>query len=70
MKALYEVRNGYMGESYVRAYVWCDSVEQAKQMALALGDKWDEGDLQVELLFTEDRAQFITLPSDSGWFEA
>jgi len=66
---LYEVRNGYMGESYVRVYVWCEGIDVAREMASKIDEKWQAADeLEVEFLFSEHSVPFITLPSDSGWF--
>lgn len=66
---LYEVLNGYMGESYVRVYIWTDTEESARDMALqAFSSKgYEAGTLHVEKLFSQDDKPFATLPSDSGW---
>lgn len=68
---LYEVTNGYEGESYVRVYVRTDgNEERAKELARVAfkGDSRHCASLAVELLFDEaDPAEFTTLPSSSGW---
>lgn len=33
MNGLYEVTNGWMGESYVRVYVWAADEKQARELA-------------------------------------
>lgn len=74
---LYEVTNGYIGESYVRVYAWAASEMQAEEMARAIfkADEekkhnprphvWEQ--LHVELLFSGDADAFVTNPSDAGW---
>ncbi|MBI4738995.1 hypothetical protein HY772_05555 [Candidatus Woesearchaeota archaeon] len=62
---LYEIRNGSVGESYVRVYCWAKSEEQA----LELGRKKFVGssELDIKLLFSESDDEFCTEPSDSGF---
>lgn len=71
---LYEVRNGYIGESYVRVYIWCrseaEAVEMARSQFAAERTYLDEPEyserLTAHLLFSSDAAPFVTEPSDSG----
>jgi hypothetical protein len=69
---LYEVRNGFIGEGYVRVYVWSPDEETARQLAADAFRKDDESEnywtnLEVEELFDARRAPFATAPSDCGW---
>lgn len=79
-RALYEVTNGYIGESYTRCYAWADSELAARRMAgerfRADSDKlgashrypseyWET--LTVRKLFDADAAPFSTLVSTEGW---
>lgn len=73
---LYEVQNGWMGESIVRAYVWASNRDEAQELATeafkvdavkyhrtsAYYDK-----LYFRLLLETDHPSFCTKPSDSGW---
>lgn len=72
--ALYEVTNGYIGESYVRVYVWAISEAQALELAQQSfksahpNNRSDYSeDLTAKLLFKSDSAPFATRPSDDGW---
>lgn len=79
MNKLYVVVNKYIGESYIRVYVWCEDVETALRMAHdAFKKEADERkyakydsdyytDLEAKELFAADAAPFVTLPSDSGF---
>lgn len=78
MKALYEVTNGWMGESYLRCYAWADSEEEALDLAQARFAQRAEskgspefsarGKLSCMRLFAaEGSDSFATLVSDSGW---
>lgn len=82
MKTLYEVRNGWMGESHVRTYVWVDSEKDAEAFAVqAFEIECDNvGRVGTERvayclvrdvlsLFRETDAAFATTPSDYGWDE-
>lgn len=71
---LYEVTNGYIGESYVRVYVWAISEAQALELAQQSfksahpNNRSDYSeDLTAKLLFKSDSAPFATRPSDDGW---
>ena len=63
---LYEATNGYIGESYVRLYVWAKSQERATELAR---EKFKNGKDQIvlELLFSSDTSEFCTDVSDNGW---
>jgi len=76
MMTLYEVTNGWMGESYVRAYAWADS----KEHALSLAREAYRGDclnaarhksyalgLKAKPLMTPETPPFCTPVSDCGW---
>ena len=73
---LYEVTNGYQGESSVRVYVWCAD----KRTALAMAEKFlrtERGhldypeayysDLYANRLLHDRSVPFATKASDSGW---
>lgn len=72
--SLYEVTNGYHGESYVRVYVWCASEHMALKLAKesfreAAGnhgaDYWTN--LRAEFLFSADNESFASKPSNNGF---
>jgi len=61
---LYEIKTGYVGESYERCYVWADSEERAKQ----LFKETSLADIRsFKILLTSDQQEFVTILSDSGW---
>ena len=71
---LFEVTNGYTGESYVRVYVWAENEESAlvlarqsnKENAGTYSEKyWST--LRCTKLFSEHDSSFCTLPDDAGW---
>ena len=75
---LYEVTNGYCGNSYIRCYVWAETETNAREAATlqykkayqkALGktneDAWP--DLELEYLFDDQSEPFVTEISDDGW---
>lgn len=75
---LYEVRNGFTGESYVRVYVWAPDEQMAREMASEAFRKESDKrsspysesywtNLEVEELFSASRLRFVTKPSDAGW---
>lgn len=68
---LYEITNGYLGESYVRVYVWAADEEQALSLAehkyKAAGYR-AYAPKHVELLFSQEAEPFCTIPSDCGFF--
>ena len=65
MKCLYEITNGYTGESYVRCYAWTDSEARARELGIKVfGTRCR---LQVRLLFGSDADEFVTPSSDSGY---
>lgn len=74
---LYEIVNGYIGESYVRCYAWAESTEQALTLARAQYEAhadyhkdptyWER--LEVTELFDASAAPFATPPNDHGWPE-
>lgn len=63
---LYEATNGYVGQDYVRLYVWAKSQERATELAL---QKFKNGrdKIVLELLFSADTSEFCTDVSDTGW---
>lgn len=62
---LYEIVTGAMGESYVRAYVWCDSEEKAIEMFKA---KHPSSIIaSVRFLLASWGMPFVTDLSDSGF---
>ena len=65
---LFEITNGWTGESYIRVYVWAGSEHQAVSMAnTRLGYAYRDSDLQVTELFDASAGPFVTAPSDCGW---
>lgn len=67
---LYEVYNGWTGESYVRVYVWAHDENEARTLAAAAFEKHKAGTseyMHVTHCFSSDAAPFATVPSDSGW---
>jgi hypothetical protein len=70
VKSLYEFLNGHIGESYVRCYVWADSEEEAR--TLALQSFWSEKGtggsiVRMRKLFDADAPSFATQQSDTGF---
>lgn len=78
---LFEITNGYIGESYVRCYAWAESTEQALALAREQFRAEEEGRkygvprteywerLEIVELFDSSTAPFATRPSDDGWPE-
>lgn len=80
---LYEVTNGYVGNSYVRAYAWAENEEQALELARekfrAERDSHEYNgkhtyktnywkNLTCRFLFSDDAEPFATTPDDNdGW---
>lgn len=74
--SLYEVTNGYTGESYVRVYVWCyseaDVIPMANKIFRERAGKYGESywsNLKVKFLFEGTDPGFVTEPSDEGFGE-
>lgn len=63
---LFEITNGYIGESYVRAYAWAGSEADALRMCAA---KNGPGDYTARGLFELGAAPFCTSLIDDGWPE-
>lgn len=64
---LYEITNGYWGESYRRCYAWAESEATALQKFAVENPDYRRDGLQVNLLFSEGVDAFCTRMSDSGW---
>lgn len=72
---LYEVTNGWMGESYIRCYVWAENEILARELAIQAFQKRSEyasNPLFAEIssifrLFSESDPSFVTKVSDSGF---
>jgi hypothetical protein len=68
---LYEVLNGYIGESYVRCYVWAETPDRALELANEQHRKKYKVDLPerciVNSLFSSESAEFATEFDDAGW---
>ena len=67
---LFEARNGKVGFSYVRCYIWASDEGAAGIMAKHAFEesKLDRSDnIKVKELFDESAAPFATLPDDGGW---
>ena len=62
---LFEIRTGYIGESYERAYVWCENVDEARVMY----DMKHKGRpfMEIEELFSADSVRFVTKLSSDGF---
>lgn len=65
--SLYEIHNGYTGESYVRAYAWAPNEE----FAIALYSKRNPNQVVAGItkLFDETDVPFCTPLSDNGYAE-
>lgn len=65
------IHQRHYGESYVRCYVWANSVAEALTMAATAfaedGKPVAHTDLTSTVLLYSDTPPFATLPSDSGW---
>ena len=71
---LYEITTGGWGESYLRAYAWAKSEEQALKMSeyiygMSFSSSFDDKRLivKIRLLFSEDDKPFCTPFSDTGF---
>ena len=74
---LYQAENGYMGESYVRVYVWAKGWEEARALAEASFERAAKQDgydgqpycaaRKIVELFDASSEAFATRPSDAGW---
>lgn len=77
---LYEITNRFIGESYVRVYVWAQSEDRAKALAIEAFKKDAESrgsDLYeceqrcvvktCRVLFAAWEPEFFSIPSDSGF---
>lgn len=80
---LYEARNGYIGESYTRCYVWAENINQALDLARIafmaqatqipkyhtkpLYDESYYSDIEIIELFDSTAIPFATQPSSEGW---
>jgi hypothetical protein len=62
---LFEIITTSTGESFVRSYAWCESVDAAKALFVHLGSKYEIADV-AELLDFRD-APRISDPSDCGF---
>jgi hypothetical protein len=62
MNTLWECTNGFIGESYVRCYVWAPDEQTA--LSMLPGPKEI---LKARKLFSADAAPFRTQWSDEGW---
>jgi hypothetical protein len=76
VNCLWEVENGYMGESYMRCYAWAATEEEALRLAREQFQQAPQGrsdgeeywsDLSARCLFPADAKPFVTKPSGSGW---
>lgn len=66
--ALYEAVNGYLGESYVRVYVWAASEDEARRLANAAFEAAGMSlTTHIRFLFASKSVSFATTPDDSGW---
>jgi len=67
---LYEITNGYTGESYVRVYAWASSEKRALELAkesFGIANRLKTKDLEIKLLFSASYPEFCTRPSDDGF---
>lgn len=71
MKTLYEATNGWMGESYVRCYVWAESKERAFVLAdeafARENPNYKPGNISMRPMLNADSEEFASTPSDSGF---
>lgn len=61
---LYEVTAGAIGESYVRAYAWADSIERACELFRARNPGLPIR--SVTVLIRQDEGPFCSLATDDG----
>lgn len=66
---LYEIQTGWYGESYVRAYAWAESEEQARELfeAKHRGTKYEKSIDRIVLLMKSEAKPFCTQANDCGW---
>lgn len=63
---LFEATNGWIGESYVRRYVWTTDATRAEALVRELGGNWDTPELRIVEVFDQDASEFVSEESDSG----
>jgi len=63
---LYEVTDGFYGESYNRIYVWALYEDSALDLAEKAYGK-PRSNLKIRFLFSGSMPEFATRPSDSGF---
>lgn len=63
--SLFEIATGKVGESFVRCYVWADSLPQAR----SLFSKKFPGEIiqQIKRVFSANDPPFVSELSDSGF---
>ena len=73
---LFEAVNGYIGESFVRLYIWAENDAQAQHLAEVAfqreGERLRQGPeywehVRLSMLFDGTASPFATAPSDYGW---
>jgi hypothetical protein len=67
MLTLFEITNGWMGESYCRSYVWAEDEAAAFALFETMYPGDESNSMTIQPLFRADAAPFCTKLSDSGW---
>lgn len=65
----YEATSSWIGESYVRMYVWADGDLEATRLLQEriAGTKYADSKWSINELFRDETPAFCTLPSDCGF---
>lgn len=72
LRTLYEVTDGWEGNSYRRCYVWAFGTGEAIELAEKSPGRNQGSDVRnfkVRSLFTERSASFATKWDDNGWHQ-
>lgn len=64
---LFEILTFVIGESYVRAYAWAGSPEQARDLFEKRNPEYSGKIKRIETLMDDGAEPFCTKASDEGW---
>lgn len=64
---LWQIETTMMGESYIRAYAWAGSQEEAIQLFKEKNPEYADKIQTVRNLFHKDATAFCSVASDSGF---
>jgi hypothetical protein len=67
MKQLFEIHTNVVGESYVRAYAWADTQEEAIALFKKRNPEMTDKIRKVLTLMYAGAESFCTIACDHGW---